>query len=153
MAGGGVEAVINLDRRDLRTRYFLWCLRHPMCRASRYDAEGHDLGLKPVEWYVENGTTLCHFFWCCLWVPLLMAALISAIAFLVIGIHVGAYQEYGAPGLLIPAGTLIGGISVVALIILAFIGAGKVGLLPYLAALKAKICPRITFAKETPHAS
>lgn len=137
--------MIKLDRRDLKTRYFLWCLRNLPCRAEQFDANGKSLGHKPVEWYMENGTNLCHFFWCCLWCPLIFAALLSAGMAIIAFLHVQAYKEYGTPGLLLPSGILVVIVSPVALVILAIIGAGKAGLLPYLAALKAKICPRISF--------
>jgi hypothetical protein len=137
--------MIKLDRSDRRTRFFLWCLRNPMCRAHMVSAEGIDQGLKSVEWYVENGTTLCHFFWCCLWAPLIQVGVASLCVFLVGFFHVQAYETYGAVGLFLPTGVVLIPVAFVAMVILAFIGAGKAGLLAYLIALKQKICPRITF--------
>ena len=137
--------MIRLNRHDRRTRFFLWCLHHPMCRRKLFDSAGKSRGPRPIEWYIENGTTLCHFFWCCFWVPLITAAAVAVPLGALGMIHVDAYREYGALGLLLPGGIAMGIISAVAIVLLAIVGAGKAGLWPYFIALKQKICPRIRF--------
>ena len=136
--------MIKMSKGSLQTRFFMWCLQNPMTRGSKKGPDGKD-EYRPREYYIENGTTLCHFFWACFWCPLILMTPIVFVAFVLISIHVNAYEAYGAPGLLIPSGVFVGCAAAVACAILAVIGGGKIGLLAYLAALKKKICPLMKF--------
>lgn len=60
--------MISLDTHSRMTKIFLWCLWHPMARGKFTDESGVAKARHP-NWYIENGTTLCHFFWVCLWLP------------------------------------------------------------------------------------
>jgi hypothetical protein len=136
--------MLTVNKGSLKAKLFCTCLHHPFARGS----EKID-GQKPVEWYLEHGTTLCHFFWVCLWLPLFTIAItvlfFGAFSVSLVNAHIQFYHEYGVLGLFFPVGLLLGIIATAALIILAIIGAGKVGLLTYLKVLKERICPMMRF--------
>jgi hypothetical protein len=140
--------VITVDKSSLKARLFRMCLKHPLARGNVIDVEGK-LTKRPVDWYLENGTTLCHFFWTCFWLPLATVALVGAMFGLwfvaLVSAHVEAYHNYGIIGLFMPIGILIGVILALALIILSIIGVSKVGLWDYLKAIKERVCPRMAF--------
>jgi hypothetical protein len=140
--------VITLDKDSLKARFFLRCLRAIEGFTCGRDSDDK---LKKPEWYIENGTTLCHFFWACFLVPLIALGLLSFFMLAIVSIHIIAYREHGTVGLFIPIGTVIGTGLAVVIILLAILGAGNAGLLAYLKALKGRICPLITFTGEQDH--
>ena len=144
--------MIIVDKSSLKAKLFRLCLNHPMARGDWVGPDGK-AATKPVDWYLENGTTLCHFFWVCFWLPIGtivvlggvfgMFTIVSLVS--LVEVHIQAYHNHGVIGLFIPAGTLIGITLSVALLILSIVGAGKVGLWGYLMALKERVCPRMAF--------
>jgi hypothetical protein len=143
--------VITLDKDSLKARFFLRCLRAFAPFACGWDSDNKQ---KKPEWYIENGTTLCHFFWVCFWLPLIALGILSFFGMIITSIHVIAYREHGTIGLLIPIGSVIGAFSALTIIILVITGISScTGLLAYLKALKERICPLITFTGEQDHES
>lgn len=136
--------MITLNKNSRQTKLFLWCLKNPMTRHS-YEKEDGTLWSRDPEWYLENGTTLCHFFFACLWVPLLIVGAFSFMAIALINMHMSLYEKYGTPGLFIPSSVAMIAVSLIATIILIVIGSGKIGLSSYLYSLKNKICLRMEF--------
>lgn len=140
--------MIVIDKRSLKAKLFRLCLRNPFARGRMIDTDGKST-VKPIDWYLENGTTLCHFFITCFWLPLATIAVVGGLlgvwTFALVDMHVQAYQAYGVPGLFLPVGVLIGAILSGALVVLSIIGAGKVGLWGYLTAIKDRVCPRMGF--------
>lgn len=136
--------MITLKKDSRQARLFRWCLQNPMARGS-YIKEDGTCGERPVEWYLENGTTLCHYFWACLWAPMLIAVAAGLVLAMLGLMHMQAYDKLGPVGLLLPSGVVLGMALGVGAIFLAIIGAGKIGLSAYLMALKQKMCPRLEF--------
>jgi hypothetical protein len=136
--------MIILQKDSRQARFFRWCLNNPFAIGNYQKDDGTYEDRKP-DWYIENGTTLCHFFWACFWIPMIIVGLLSFVLMMVFQAHVEAYNKFGTIGLFIPSGMVIGVIFTVGTIFLVIMGADKVGLLKYLKAIKEKVCPRITF--------
>jgi hypothetical protein len=144
--------MVNLRPTGNVAKWFVWCCDHLPATVAM------DYGAKPVVsrkgmYYVENGTNLCHIFWAILWVPLLIVAVASFVLFMVVIAHVALYREHsdqmGIVAAFIPeefvlASALLGGI-----LILAILGASKIGFFKllwlYLTSLKGRICPLVKF--------
>lgn len=141
--------MITLRKDSRQAKFFRWCLKNPFA-CGTYMSSDQEVLQRDPGYYIENGTTLCHFFWACFWLPLIEVGIITGIILCVVNIHVNAYHQFGVPGLFLPSGLIIGMMLIVGAIFLAIMGADKIGLLAYLAALKQKVCPRMIFNDSTP---
>jgi hypothetical protein len=155
--------MIRLEASNLLVRWFVWCCDHLPATTGYLLSEkpGAESGpAKTGAWYVENGTTLCHLFWACLWVPLLGTAFVGFVLLMVIMVHVEGHYEFVAknpdsnPVLQVaayffPEVFLLAGILAVGIIALAVIGGSKTGffslLWQYLKGLKNRVCPLVKF--------
>lgn len=147
--------MIDLHPDGILTRWFVWCCDHLPLTVTRDYGEGKPShgSRRSGAYYLERGTTLCHVFWASLWVPLIGTALGTVLFCLFIFMHVALYRDKdNATGVwvaFIPEITVIAAVVPGAVVILAVMGAGKVGFIrllwTYLKALKSRVCPLVKF--------
>ena len=146
--------MIRLKTTNFWTRWFAWCCDYlPLTGTRDYSEDDPNGTRRGGAWYLEHGTTLCHLFWAMFWLPLAVAVLGASVAglflFTIVEVHIQTYYDYGAVGLLIPAGVVAGCVAVIGALVLILIGGEKSGffklLWSYLRGLKDHVCPLVKF--------
>lgn len=165
--------MIVLDSRTKIARWFAWCCDNlPMTVTREYGEGKPDGGLRRGSaYYLERGTTLCHFFWAALWVPLIAVVVIAGCLALLVLVHalsgltpVGrvcdaagcreglAVDKYGYVAFFFPDLGVVGVVIAAALIVSTIFGADQSGFSKllgyYLKGLKNRVCPMIQFSEE-----
>src|ERR1700677_1727750 len=133
-AGKG-NIMIKFSPDTLLARWFVWCCDHfPGTVTREYGNGKPSNGIRRTgAHYIAKGTSLCHIFWAILWVPLMWIAFCSFIVFGVIMLHVHLYRDnsdhLGIFAAFIPEGLLLLVVFLAGTLILAVMGASKVGFL------------------------
>lgn len=146
--------MIDLDPKGTLTSIFVWCCDHlPLTVTRDYSEDKRDGIRRTGAHYIEHGTTLCHIFWAILWMPILWAAAVAFIIFMIVMIHVAGYRDHGetmgVAAYFIPEMAAAGIGSLAGVVILVTIAASKGGLLnliwEYLKGMKSRVCPLVVF--------
>ncbi len=154
--------MIRLETTNLLTRWFVWsCDRIPM--TNGYIPSGKDDvpdTPKSGVWYVENGTTLCHLFWACLWAPMLLVAVAAFALSMLVMVHLEGHYEFvekhpdapfiaRAAAYFFPEMAILAFVIVFGTVVLAVVGGSKTGffslLWQYMKGLKNRVCPLVKF--------
>ena len=153
--------MINFDVNSRLTKWFVWSCNHlgGFTTATYRDADDKE-HTKSGEYYVANGTTLCHIFWAILWAPLLLIVFSGFIITMFVMIHieghyvfVNKHPDYSpilqTASYFIPEVIVLVGCLIVLIVVFAVIGASRTGfftlLWQYLKGIKQRVCPLVHF--------
>ena len=137
---------MKLDPNSAATKWFVWCCDH----FSDFVTGNKK---RNGAYYLEHGTTLCHIFWAAFWFPMILVVAASFLLFMTVAVHIGAGRDpmlqrgFGIAAYIFPEIMVALVALIVGTLVLAILGASKVGLLAYLKALKDRVCPVVTFQK------
>lgn len=143
--------MMKLNTSNLWTRWFVWCCDNLPGAVGYLPSSDPDAGAvgKKGAWYIEHGTSLCHFVWASWWAPLFYFMAFGVIVMLIVNMHIEAYHKVGVAGLLIPIGILVSGVLLAFTIVLLVVGGDKSGFFGiighYLKSVKDRVCPLVRF--------